>query len=67
MGIVAENNTNFVTALVPTSVGINATKIDQAKKVLESTKLPTTKVEAWKYTRVAKLGKINFKNEVART
>lgn len=65
MAIVAENNTNFISALAPTSNGIDATQIELAKEMLASTPLPTTRVEAWKYTRVAKLGKIDFKNEAS--
>lgn len=65
MAIVAENNTNFISALAPTSNGIDATQIELAKETLASTPLPTTRTEAWKYTRVAKLGKIDFKNEAS--
>ena len=35
----------------------------KALDVLEKTTLPTRKVEAWKYTRTTKLGKINFINK----
>ena len=38
---------------------------ERAQETIATTTLPTTRVEAWKYTRVAKLGKINFTNEAA--
>ena len=43
-----------------TQVAWNKTVIDQARNVVENTPLPTTRDEAWKYTRVAKLGKQAF-------
>lgn len=49
----------------PTSLGVHPSDKALALQVLETTSLPTTRMEAWKYTRVAKLGKIAFRNQAA--
>lgn len=54
---------NFITGLTPTSLSVKSSAQKNAAHVLESTPLPTTRTEAWKYTRLSKLGKIDFKNE----
>lgn len=51
--------------LAPTRMRLNSSDASIARKTLENTPLPTSRVEAWKYTRVSKLGKINFSNEKA--
>lgn len=65
MSVVVENNLDFISGLEPTNITIGGDAVNAAKNTLESTPLPTTRVEAWKYTRVAKIGKINFKNNVS--
>ena len=62
---VAKNNINFKSDLQITSVNVSENDKQKALDVLQNTPLPTTRVEAWKYTRVAKLGKIDFVNESA--
>lgn len=47
---------------LPVSVAVK----EKALQVLDSTPLPTTRTEAWRYTRVAKLGKIDFRNDNAK-
>lgn len=42
---------------------ISKSDAQRAMNVLQSNGLPTTRFEAWKYTRVAKLGKVDFKNQ----
>ncbi len=65
MSTAAPSVTNFGEELELTSLGIPADEKALALRVLEETPLPTTRTEAWKYTRVAKLGKIAFRNEAA--
>lgn len=65
MTVAAKKNANYWTALSPTNLQVSSKDKSLALQVLENTTLPTTRVEAWKYTRVAKLGKIEFKNEQA--
>lgn len=60
MSIVAEQTLNFIKGLTPTSLPIAGKSI--AEGVVQSNALPTTRVEAWKYTRVAKLDKVPFSN-----
>lgn len=45
-----------------TTIGVHEGDIARALRVLQETALPTTRTEAWKYTRVAKLGKMAFSN-----
>jgi len=45
-----------------TTLSIAKESLNKAKETLSNTVLPTTRVEAWKYTRLAKLGKIRFSN-----
>ena len=61
---VAIKNNNIITSKLPqTSASISENSRKNAIDSLANTALPTTRVEAWKYTRVAKLGKIDFHNE----
>lgn len=62
MSVVAENTLNFISELKPTELSISGSALHSAKATLENTPLPTTRVEAWKYTRVSKIGKTNFVN-----
>ena len=52
----------FISGLTPTHLPVDTTAQQNAAQVLESASLPTTRTEAWKYTRVAKIGKIDFTN-----
>lgn len=63
MSIVAENNITFTAGLAPTSLPVEPKKVEQSLETLATSSLPTTRVEAWKYTRVAKIGKIDFTNK----
>ena len=65
MTVAAKKTTNPWSDLRPTILPVSEEDKSCALEVLESTALPTTRVEAWKYTRVAKLGKIDFHNETA--
>ncbi|MDG1147226.1 MAG: Fe-S cluster assembly protein SufD [Crocinitomicaceae bacterium] len=60
-----KNNINFKSDLQPTTITVSEHDKQKALAVLQNTPLPTTRVEAWKYTRVAKLGKIDFVNNSA--
>ncbi len=61
--MVIENKHAFIKRLSLTSVPLPANSITEANETLDSNEIPTTRVEAWKYTRVAKLGKIDFISE----
>ncbi len=50
----------FISDLNPTEIGIHPSVLEAANETLSSTQIPTTRVEAWKYTRVAQLGKRKF-------
>ena len=64
---VATKKNNLVTSKLPlTNASISAQSRKNAIDTLANTALPTTRTEAWKYTRVAKLGKIDFHNEKAK-
>lgn len=60
MNKVADKSKAFISKLDKTSVALPKALKDKANSILASLELPTTRNEAWKYTRVAKLGKINF-------
>ena len=47
-----------------TTLPVSADLLLKAKETLSTNALPTSRVEAWKYTRLAKLGKINFSNNI---
>ncbi len=63
MSVAEANTLPFIANISPTVLPLEAAVRNQAETVLETTALPTTRVEAWKYTRIAKIGKIAFKNE----
>ena len=46
--------------LRPTSILLDEKELNSAQNTLATNQLPTTRMEAWKYTRVAKLGKTNY-------
>lgn len=62
MSAVAENTLEFLANVSPTSLPIDAQTLGAANAIIESTPLPTTRTEAWKYTRLAKLGKSQFQH-----
>lgn len=62
MSLVAENTLKFIAGLAPTKLPVDSAVQEQARHTLETTPMPTTRKEAWKYTRVAKIGKIDFTN-----
>ena len=62
MNMVADKSKGFISKLNKTSVALPNALINEAHSILASLELPTTRNEAWKYTRVAKLGKIDFSN-----
>ena len=60
-----KNNFNVNSLLKETSLKITKRDKQNALSVIKKTPLPNTKIEAWKYTRVSKIGKIKFKNNEA--
>ncbi len=46
--------------LAPTSILLDEKELNSAQETLATNQLPTTRMEAWKYTRVAKLGKTKY-------
>ncbi|MCJ8292553.1 MAG: Fe-S cluster assembly protein SufD [Flavobacteriales bacterium] len=48
--------------LTPTSILLDEKELSLAQNTLATNQLPTTRMEAWKYTRVAKLGKTNYRS-----
>ncbi len=65
MAVIAENTVNFTKALAPTSLSVSKSNIEKAMYTLENSPLPTTRNEAWKYTRLVKIGKVKFQNTKA--
>lgn len=65
MTVIAEKKVNFTKALVPTQLSVNKSDIEKALLTLENSILPTTRTEAWKYTRLVKIGKVEFQNNQA--
>lgn len=62
MSVAEANTLPFISNISPSKLPIDSSARALAEGVLESAILPTTRVEAWKYTRVAKLAKIAFNN-----
>jgi len=62
MAVVAQNTFGITSELDLTSLHLFDTDKSLAVEVLKDIAFPTTRVEEWKYTRVAKLGKTNFIN-----
>lgn len=66
MTVIAPNKVNFTKALVSTSIAVDKSDIEKAYQTIENTPLPTTRTEAWKYTRVTKIGNVEFQNVPAK-
>ena len=62
MAVVAQNTFGITSELDLTSLHLLDTDKSLAVEVLKDIAFPTTRVEEWKYTRVAKLGKTSFIN-----
>lgn len=62
MTVIVANKVNFTKVLEPTSILVNKSDVEKAYQTLENTPLPTTRVEAWKYTRLTKIDKVEFQN-----
>ena len=60
-----KNNFNLNSLLKETAININKEDKKNAISVIKNTPLPNSKIENWKYTRVSKLGNINFENNKA--
>lgn len=63
MSTIVEKNKilTFVEQLTPTSLNFSNEVIEDAKKFIHENDFPTTRTEAWKYTRVQKIANKNFK------
>ena len=55
-----EMNDSMLEGLKPTSILLDEQALNSAQITLATNELPTTRMEAWKYTRVAKLGKTHY-------
>jgi len=60
------NSSTIWNQLSETELRIDSQDKEMALRVLNNTPMPTTRTEAWKYTRVSKLGKIEFSNQGAQ-
>lgn len=65
MSVIAQNKAQLSSKLEPTTLSVSEENKQTALQVLENTPLPTTRTEAWKYTRVSKIGKIPYTNKTA--
>jgi Fe-S cluster assembly protein SufD len=57
-----ETAATFAQNWTETNLPFSAKILSEAKTVLENTPFPTTRTEAWKYTRVTKISKSAFQN-----
>src|SRR5574343_162625 len=57
---------SFVEHLPKTMLPFNNDVLSKASEVLKSIDFPTTRTEAWKYTRVGRIASISTANQVAR-
>ena len=65
--LIAESKvTSFVEHLPKTMLALNTEVLTKAEVVLKSIDFPTTRAEAWKYTRVGRIASISTANQVAR-
>lgn len=64
MSTILEKTHAFTKGLMPTKIALSENAIDEALLSLKSIDMPTTRAEAWKYTRVAKLAKTEYTNDV---
>jgi len=62
MTALINENIEFTKSLSPSKIQLSEELKTELFTDLKSAVLPTTRVENWKYTRVAKLGKISFKS-----
>lgn len=60
MSVLVKRKPDFTNNLEPSHVQIDQNLLARAQRFLDTASLPTTKDEAWKYTRLAKLNKIPF-------
>lgn len=60
------NSSTIWNQLEQTELRIDSEDKTKALRVLNETPMPTTRTEAWKYTRVSKIGKIEFSNKDAQ-
>ena len=58
---------SFIANLTPTKVRLRSELIDHANKVLEETDFPTSRTEAWKYTRVIRIANTAFRQTMPGT
>jgi Fe-S cluster assembly protein SufD len=56
---------DFAQNWTETSLPFSQNILSEAQTTLENTAFPTTRTEAWKYTRVTKISKSEFKNSVS--
>ena len=62
MSVMENTQLGLASNLNATTLSVSKESLSKARETLSNTILPTTRVEAWKYTRLSKLGKINFSN-----
>ena len=60
MTVISKNKIALLEGLNSSELAVNISDKQLAESVLENISVPTTRVEAWKYTRVAKLCKKNY-------
>lgn len=61
-----QNTKQFLTDLKETSIKFPTEAIDSARNFIANNDVPTTRNEAWKYTRLARLSKIVFDHKIAK-
>ena len=66
MTAVIESKKSFVAKVPSTSLPISKELAQRAESTIQNLELPTTRNEAWKYTRVAKIGKVSFSNQAGQ-
>lgn len=59
--------TAFLQDLEPTALGFSENILQAAENTLTQTDFPTTRTEAWKYTRVGKIAGLKLKNSLPGT
>jgi Fe-S cluster assembly protein SufD len=57
---------SFAQNWTETNLPFSNSNLSEAKLILENTPFPTTRVEAWKYTRVTKISKQNFSSAIGK-
>lgn len=58
------SNIKFTEGLKETGLTVDKELKKKAEQVLSEIDMPTTRDEAWKYTRVSKINKVDFKNDL---